>query len=54
MARLGLAAGGGAGGGGILLVDGVLQNQEGVTSIKAERLHGLGGVKLDFESHDFH
>ena len=37
-----------------LLVDGVLQNQEGVTSIKAERLHGLGGVKLDVESHDFH
>ena len=37
-----------------LLVDGVLQNQEGVTSIKAERLHGLGGAKLDVESHDFH
>jgi error-prone DNA polymerase len=37
-----------------LLVDGVLQNQEGVTSIKAERLHGLGGAKLEVESHDFH
>jgi len=37
-----------------LLVDGVLQNQEGVTSVKAERLHGLGGAKLDVESHDFH
>jgi error-prone DNA polymerase len=37
-----------------LLIDGVLQNQEGVTSIKADRVHGLGGVKLDFESHDFH
>jgi error-prone DNA polymerase len=37
-----------------LLVDGILQNQEGVTSIKAERVHGLGGAKLDFESHDFH
>jgi error-prone DNA polymerase len=37
-----------------LLVDGVLQNQEGVTSIKAERLHGLGGAKLDVESHDFY
>jgi len=37
-----------------LLIDGVLQNQEGVTSIKADRVHGLGGVKLDFDSHDFH
>jgi error-prone DNA polymerase len=37
-----------------LLVDGILQNQEGVTSVKAERLHGLGGVRLDFDSHDFH
>jgi error-prone DNA polymerase len=37
-----------------LLVDGVLQNQEGVTSIKSERLHGLGGAKLDVESHDFY
>jgi error-prone DNA polymerase len=37
-----------------LLVDGVLQNQEGVTSVKAERLHGLGGAALDVESHDFY
>ena len=37
-----------------LLVDGVLQNQDGVTSVKAERLHGLGGAKLDVESHDFY
>jgi error-prone DNA polymerase len=37
-----------------LLVDGVLQNQEGVTSVKAERLHGLGGVAIDVDSHDFH
>jgi error-prone DNA polymerase len=37
-----------------LLVDGILQNQEGVTSVKAERLHGLGGVSLDVESHDFY
>jgi error-prone DNA polymerase len=37
-----------------LLVDGILQNQEGVTSVKAERLHGLGGVSIDVESHDFH
>ena len=37
-----------------LLVDGILQNQEGVTSIRAERLRGLGGAELDVESHDFY
>ena len=37
-----------------LLVDGVLQNQDGVTSVKAERLHGLGGLRIDVESHDFY
>jgi error-prone DNA polymerase len=37
-----------------LLVDGILQNQDGVTSVKAERLHGLGGLAVDVDSHDFH
>jgi len=37
-----------------LLVDGVLQNQEGVTSVKAERVQGLGGTPLQIESHDFY
>ncbi len=37
-----------------LLVDGILQNQDGVTSIKAEHLHGLGGLAIDVDSHDFH
>ena len=37
-----------------LLVDGILQNQDGVTSVKAERLHGLGGVAIEIDSHDFH
>ncbi|HUP40519.1 MAG TPA: error-prone DNA polymerase [Vicinamibacterales bacterium] len=37
-----------------LLVDGILQNQEGVTSVKAERVHALGGVAVDIDSHDFH
>jgi error-prone DNA polymerase len=37
-----------------LLVDGILQNQDGVTSVKAERLHGLGGLAIDIDSHDFH
>jgi error-prone DNA polymerase len=36
-----------------LLVDGVLQNQEGVLSIKAERLQGIdGGASVD--AHDFY
>jgi error-prone DNA polymerase len=37
-----------------LLVDGVLQNQDGVTSVKAERVHALGGVAVEIDSHDFH
>jgi error-prone DNA polymerase len=38
-----------------LLVDGVLQNQDGVTSIRAERLQRLEGLSDDasVESHDF-
>ena len=32
----------------------VLQNQDGVTSVKAERLHALGGVAVEIDSHDFH
>ena len=37
-----------------LLIDGILQNQDGVTSVKAERLHALGGVAMEIDSHDFH
>jgi error-prone DNA polymerase len=36
-----------------LLVEGTLQIQEGVTSIKAERLHSLGGKAPQLDSHDF-
>ncbi|MEZ5404160.1 MAG: error-prone DNA polymerase [Bryobacteraceae bacterium] len=36
----------------ILLIEGVLQNQEGVVSVKARRTTGLGGVAAP--SHDFH
>ena len=36
-----------------LLVDGTLQIQEGVTSVKAERLHSLGGNSPQMDSHDF-
>ena len=39
-----------------LLVEGVLQNQEGVTSIKAERVSRLAGLpdSAAIDSHDFH
>jgi error-prone DNA polymerase len=36
-----------------LLVEGTLQIQEGVTSVKAERLHGLGRDGPEIDSHDF-
>src|SRR5687767_12197226 len=36
-----------------LLVEGTLQIQEGVTSVKAERLHSLGGGSPNIDSHDF-
>lgn len=36
-----------------LIVDGTLQIQEGVTSVKADRLHPLGGDVPPVESHDF-
>ena len=37
-----------------LLVDGILQNQDGVTSVKAERVHAIGGTAIEIDSHDFH
>ena len=37
-----------------LLVEGMLQNQEGVTSIRAERLTGIGGTAVDVEARDFY
>ena len=37
-----------------LLVDGILQNQGGVTSVKAERVHAIGGAPVEIDSHDFH
>ena len=36
-----------------LIVEGTLQIQEGVTSVKADRLHALGGGPPTVESHDF-
>jgi error-prone DNA polymerase len=37
-----------------LIVDGVLQNQDGVTSVRAEQVEGLRGVDVDFDAHDFY
>jgi error-prone DNA polymerase len=37
-----------------LLIDGILQNQEGVTSVKAERLHALANAAIAIDSHDFY
>jgi error-prone DNA polymerase len=37
-----------------LIVDGVLQNQDGVTSVRAEQVQGLPGVDVDFDAHDFY
>ena len=37
-----------------LLVTGVLQNQEGVTSVRADEIDGLGGTAVAVESHDFY
>jgi len=37
-----------------LIVDGVLQNQDGVTSVRAEQVRRMGGLDVDFDAHDFH
>jgi error-prone DNA polymerase len=37
-----------------LIVDGVLQSQDGVTSVRAEQVQGLRGVDIDFDAHDFY
>jgi error-prone DNA polymerase len=37
-----------------LIVDGVLQNQDGVTSVRAEQVQGMRGIDVDFDAHDFY
>jgi hypothetical protein len=37
-----------------LLLEGVLQNQENVISVKVQRLHPLFLTKAETVSHDFH
>jgi error-prone DNA polymerase len=38
----------------VLLVEGTLQNQDGVIHVKAARLSALADHALEFRSHDFH
>ncbi len=37
-----------------LLVEGILQNQDNVTAVRAERVEGIAGVPVEIESHDFY
>ncbi len=37
-----------------LIIDGVLQHQDGVVSVRAESASGLAGVDVDFDAHDFY
>jgi error-prone DNA polymerase len=37
-----------------LIVDGVLQNEDGVTSVRAEHVHRLPGPPVSFDAHDFY
>ena len=37
-----------------LLIDGVLQNQDGVTSVRAEQVQGLPDAGIEFDAHDFY
>src|SRR5438552_13871507 len=39
---------------GFLIVDGVLQHQDGVVAVRAEQVHGMRGVDVDFDAHDFY
>jgi len=37
-----------------LIVEGVLQSQDGVTSIRAEHVLGMRGPEVEFDAHDFY
>jgi error-prone DNA polymerase len=37
-----------------LIVEGILQNQDNVTSVRAEQIYGLRGPDVDFDAHDFY
>jgi len=37
-----------------LIVEGILQNEDGVTAVRAEAFHGMRVVDVDFDAHDFY
>jgi error-prone DNA polymerase len=37
-----------------LLIDGVLQHQDGVVSVRAEAVQGMKSEAIDFDAHDFY
>jgi error-prone DNA polymerase len=37
-----------------LVIDGVLQNQDGVVAVRAEVIRGLTGIDVEFDAHDFY
>jgi error-prone DNA polymerase len=37
-----------------LLIDGFLQHQDGVVSVRAEAVQGLKSIPLDFDAHNFY
>ena len=37
-----------------LVVEGVLQNQDGVVAVRAEAVQGMRGVDISFDAHDFY
>ena len=37
-----------------LIVEGVMQNQEGVISVRAESVFAMRGIDVDFDAHDFY
>src|SRR5438094_1149567 len=37
-----------------LIIDGVLQHQDGVIAIRAEQVQGMRGLDVDFDAHDFY
>jgi len=37
-----------------VLVEGLLQHEDGVTAVRAERIQPLEGLAVTVESHDFH
>jgi hypothetical protein len=37
-----------------LLIEGIVQNQDGVTAVRAELVQGMKGANVDFDAHDFY